>query len=174
MKGKTKNQLIAVIIVAIIAVIATWYITLPRQQYTKLSTLTGISFQPSPPPTTCSPACTAPSVCLGGKCGPPLPNFVFTFSQPIATSSVNGTTAFLKDFKVSPGTDPTTAANATTLINALLKDGGVPFPPVLSGDGLTITSNSMPAALASLPGLSPLSFTGTGDMWFAIPMKKAQ
>lgn len=173
MKGKTKNQLIAVIIIAIIAVIVTWYITLPRQQYNKLSTLTGISFQPSPPPSTCSPACTSPQVCLKGACGAPLPNFTFTFSSAIPASTVEGTTAALKDFKVSPGTDPATAAAAGTLIEALLKGGGVPFAPVLSTP-TTIISNSMPAALASLQNLSPLSFTGNGDMWFAIPMKNTQ
>jgi hypothetical protein len=173
MKRATKNQLLAVTTIAIVAVIATWYAVLPRQQYNKLSTLTGISFQPSPPPSTCSPTCTPPEVCLKGACGAPLPTFTFTFSSAIPAELVKGTTATLKGFKVGPGTDAATAAAAAVIVGALLKGGGVPFAPVLSTP-TTIVSNSVPAALASLKSLSPLSFTGNGDMWFAVPAGAAQ
>jgi hypothetical protein len=173
MKGSTKNQLIAAIVVAIIATIVTWYLTNPRQRYNKLPTLVGIAFQPTPP-AACSPACAPPQVCLGGACGAPPPLFSFTFSQPVDPSKVAGTMAALKSFQIDPATDPKTAAEAAGLIAALLKGGGVPFIPVLS-EPTVITSNSMPAALAAQRNPRPLSFRGAGEMWFAIPMNnKAQ
>jgi len=148
MRGQTKNQLIAVIIIAIVGVLATWYLTLPRQQYSKLSTLTGISYQPPP-------ALTA---------------LTFTFSQPIVAGDVTGTSAALKGFRIAPAEAPDSPHSQ--LVAALLKGGGVPFTPVQTSP-TTIVSNSVPAALAAL-GLPAMSFAGTGDMWFALPPPAAR
>ena len=177
MNKSTKNQLIASIIVAIIAVLAVWYITLPRQQYNKLATLVGITFLPPPPPSSCSPACAAGNVCVNGTCAPPDPILTFTFSQPITPADVEGTTASLKDFKLSSGVGPKVAPVATAIIEALLLDGGVPFTPVISSP-TTITSNTISTALQDqltrMGLVAQLSFAGTGEMWFAIPMRQAQ
>ena len=143
MKRGDKNLMIATIVLAIIIILLFWYITLPSQKYYKLETLTGITFQP----------------CNGDSC-PPI--FTFTFSQPIAESSILSTTAYLKSFKADPNADPA----AGGLIASLLYGGGVPFVPVPGVDALTITSNSMPNAISQA---TPLSVTGHGIMWFALP-----
>jgi hypothetical protein len=174
MKQKDKNQLLAIIAVAIIFVLWVWHSGV-QPTYIKLSTLTGIMFQPQPPSTSipCSSACAPGQACQGGQCAPALPILTFTFSQPISASDLKGTTAVLKSFNVNTaGMDLTTVNHAKTLISALLSKNGIPFKPTITPP-TTITMNSMPSALLQERSLQPLTLTGTGTIWFAKPMRGA-
>jgi hypothetical protein len=77
MKGSTKNQLIAVTLIAIVATIILWAQEM-RQHYIKLSTLIGISYSPRSKELT------------------------YTFSSEVPNAAMIGTTAILKSFKTLP------------------------------------------------------------------------
>jgi hypothetical protein len=150
MKQKDKNQLLAIIAIAFIIVIWVWHSGV-QPTYIKLSTLTGIMFQPQPSN---------------------LPILTFTFSQPVSALEVKDTTAVLKGFNFNvAGMDLTTVNRAKILISALLSKNGIPFKPKITSP-TTITMNSMPSTLLK-QSLQPLTLTGTGTMWFAKPMRGA-
>ena len=149
MKREYKRALTTTIVIAIAIILLFWYMTLPHGKVSKNSTLVGIDFLPPP--------------CPGPSCPPIL---TFTFSQPILADDIAGTTATLRSLTVDSGTD---SAAADSLVATLVNRGGVPFTPVLSPDGYSITTNSMPSATASLQA-SALSFKGQGEMWFALPV----
>jgi hypothetical protein len=156
MNSTTKNQLIAVVIVALIAVIVAWYIV-TRQKYYQNATLTQIQYTP---PT-----------------GDP-PYLVFTFSQPLDPTQVKGTTAVLKSFQVS-SISPTPAAIAEPFVALLTQgpqvsgkaQGPAPFVPTLAPVApAALTTNTLPAQVSAYT--LPMTITGTGTMWFAVPKKK--
>lgn len=153
MYRKTKNQLIAVIIVLIVITIVAWYLLLPRPHVIRLTNLAEISY--SPPSST---------TCPSGACPP---NFTFKFSSPLPASVAAGT-AVLKSFTLSP-ISTTNAAMANYIIGVLIKNS-VPFTPVMSNSH-TITSNTMPAAVRKII-VQPVSFAGIGEMDVTIPASK--
>lgn len=124
MNSKTKNQLVAAVIVALIAVFVAWYV-LTRQVHYQLMTLTQIDYTPS----------TAPYL-------------TYTFSQPIAANQLAGNAAILKSFVVAAGS-PTPPAGANALIGLLTK--GPPFVPNPQSAPNVLTSNTLPAGAPPTP-----------------------
>lgn len=159
---KTKSQLIAVVIVALIAVIAAWYVT-TRQTYYQYSTLVRIDYVPPPAASICSPACPTGQSCVGGGCVATTPFLTFTFSQPLAPSQVAGNTASFKSFAV--GADSPTSATAAGPFTELLTK--VPFAPDPQTSATVITTNTLPAGAST----TAMTITGSGSMWFAVPKK---
>lgn len=152
MKSSTKKQLLAVVILALIAVFVAWYIV-TRQTYYQIGTLTQINYTP----TTGAP-----------------PYLVFTFSSPLDPSQVTGTTAVLKSFTISPSspTPPSTAAPLVTLLTAGPNNQGpAPFVPTFTASvPNVITTNTLPSGATTFT--QPMTITGNGMMWFAVPKKK--
>jgi hypothetical protein len=165
MKGRTKNQLLAVLVVAIIAVVALFFLTYPRQVFFTLDSLVGIAYVPAVPDTSCAPPCAPPQACSGGACAVPPPALTYQFANALDASSLAGTTATLLSFTPDAGAP----AGAADFVTALLTGGGVPFAPVLAGGNTAVTSNSVPAAVARYPG--PISVTGRGVVKFSYPLR---
>jgi hypothetical protein len=144
MNGKTRRQLIAVIIVAIVVVAAVWY-AVSRQRHYAATTLTSITYIPA----------------SASGAGPYL---TFTFSAPLPAQSVAGTSAVLKSFAVD-ATSPTPATFGVELVNALV--AGAPFVPDPQSDPAVITTNTLPANAPA----SPMALSGVGTMWFIVPTR---
>lgn len=154
MRRRTRNQLTALVVVALVVVLAVWYLT-TRPVYFQNATLTQIDYSPSSPYLT------------------------FTFSSPLVASQVVGTTATLRDFTV--GANSPTDADAAAPLLAALTDGAVavgapppgptPFvPEYASTNPSVLTTNTLPAGTAAIA--HPMTITGQGMMWFAVPAKK--
>ena len=176
MRSRTKLQLIATVLLLLIAVAVTFYATYPRQKYMKIDTLKGITIRPVPPSVTGCVSCPSGQVCAGNNLClivPPVISFEFSASLPPDIASDK--TALLKSFVVDPSlaaSNPALSSAATDMVNALVLNGGVPFAPELTPMRTEVTTNSVPAALqphvAALPP-DGISFGGTGEMWFALP-----
>jgi hypothetical protein len=169
MKHRTKNQLTALVIVSLIVVIAVWY-TVTRPVYFQNASLIQIDYAP----TTDAP-----------------PYLTFTFSTPLAPMQVVGTTAVLKNFTVG-NSSPTDAATAAPLLALLTGDpltfggpspGPTPFVPEYSpASPSTLATNTLPAGGCWSPKQAcpagaavfaqPMTITGNGLMWFAVPKQK--
>lgn len=147
MRRKTRNQLVAVVIVALVIIIAVWRTRL-RPSYFQATTLTQISYQP-------------PSAANKD------PYLVYTFSQPLPADAIRGTSAVLKGFSVGAAS-PTRGPAADALVSRLVN--GVPFVPgALDGAPLTqLTTTTVPASMPT----TPVAVSGTGVMWFVAPKGK--
>jgi len=171
MRRRVKRRLVAAILVAILLALAAWYASLPRQKYIKVATLREITFAPPPPASSCSPACPAGVSCVGGACAPGAPPvFVFAFSGPV-DPAVAGSMASLRGFTPDGGLPPAAAGFAAQVVAALLAKGGVPFSPTLGPSPDAVSTNALPAGLQGGMLLAPLSISGRGEMWFALPPK---
>lgn len=118
MDRKTKSQLIAVVVVALIAVIVAWYVR-TRQVHYQLESLTRIDYTPAA-----------------------APYLTYTFSQPLPAGQLAGNAAVLKSFTVAADS-PTPPATANALIGLLTK--GLPFVPDAQTTPNVLTSNTLPA-----------------------------
>lgn len=156
MRRNTKNLLIAAIVFAVIVVIAVWYITYPRMQYIKYSTLRSITF--TPPQSTASNSSAA-----ANSVDSVVPVLTFTFSAPIDPDSVKDTSASIHSFIL----DPDTPESVIDLAQKIIKNG-VPFTPIVANP-TTIISTSMPTVLNAIT--DTLTMNGSGEMWFAVPPK---
>jgi hypothetical protein len=143
MRARTKRQLIAVLIVAIIAAAAAWYVS-TRQAVYRFATLRAIHY---------SPASGAP------------PYLTFEFTGPLIPDQVAGNTAILKKFIVDPGS-PTTAAEATPFLQML---GAMPFVPLPMPSPALVTTNTLPNNVSAYA--SPMTITGAGEIWFTAPRR---
>ena len=159
MRRNTKNLLIAAIVFAVIVVIAVWYITYPRMQYIKYSTLRSITFTP-PQSTASNSSAAANSV---DSVDSVVPVLTFTFSAPIDPDSVKDTSASIHSFIL----DPDTPESVIDLAQKIIKNG-VPFTPIVANP-TTIISTSMPTVLNAIT--DTLTMNGSGEMWFAVPPK---
>jgi hypothetical protein len=150
MRRRVRNQLAAIVVVALIVVATVWFLT-TRQVFFQNTTLAQIDYSPASPP-----------------------YLTFTFSSPLIPSQVAGTTAVLKSFAVG-ATSPTGAAAAAPFLALLVSgangQGPAPFvPEYTSADPSVISTNTLPAGASTFA--EPMTITGQGMMWFALPMKR--
>lgn len=160
MLRRTKDELVAVIILALVAVFAAWYATYPRRRYAKVATLVGIEVHPPPPPSEECGSCPAGTTCVGRVCSEVPPVVAFRFSEPLPKALAVDQSALLKSFNSN---DPL----APQVVAALTANGGVPFIPVFSPLRTEVVTNSAPAAIYGVVPPGGVTLSGSGVMWFA-------
>ncbi len=169
MHRKTKYIIIAVLVFLIILAASIWYKNFPRIKYVKLQNLVSITYQPQPPPTVCSPACTGNSICLAGICTSAYPTFVYTFSKPgeFTDQLLSQGTLSLKSFTLI-GADQSDTQKVQ-LVELLIKNN-VPF----TGDIVSNTeigANVMPMGILQ-KFQNTVTVNGIGELTLTIPPKK--
>lgn len=153
MNRGTRNQLLAVVIVALVVVLALWYAA-TRQVYYQAATLAQIEYAPV----------------AGAQAGAP-PYLTFTFSAPLDPAQVAGTTAVLKSFAIgaaSPTPLPVAAPFLALLMDGPGGKGPAPFVPSFAPENPhALTTNTLPGGATAFT--RPMVITGSGVMWFAVP-----
>ena len=144
MHARERRQTIAVLIVALIVAIITWYVTNPRTVYAKLVDLVGITYTP-------------PGTAAGSTQA-----LVFTFSNPIGanSSTLAGMSAVLKSFIP----DGDTTATGGSLVSSLI-DSGVPFVPTATTLPTQIATNTLPNTVTPTKFPDVITVTGAGAIW---------
>ena len=139
-----RRQLIAVVLVALVIVALAWYLLSLPVHYTY--PVTRIDYMPTPQS----------------------PNFVFSGATPFP-SPLTGSVV-LKDFTPTSATVAGSAKQwpqyAAALLGRLID---YPFVPSEGGDGVSVTSNTMPAGLTTYT--APLTLVGTGTLWIMRPRR---
>ena len=124
MGGRARNLLTALVAVALVVVVAAWYLAARPVRY-QLSTLTRIDYSPAA-----------------------APYLTYTFSQPVPPGQVAGNTALLRSFTVDAAS-PTPPAAAAGLIALLTK--GLPFAPNAQPLPNALTTNVLQAGAPPTP-----------------------
>ena len=148
MKGSTKNQLIALLVVAIVIVLVVWRLTRPREQHNTASNLVSVTYDPKRSP-----------------------YLTYKFATPIDTTLIENTTAKLVSFVIAETQTPATGSAA--FISSLIDSGNLPFVPIIPvprPKTMSMVSSSTPAKelISKFPNAITVNAT-SGVMWLVIP-----